>query len=137
MTQELKIYIDGGSRGNPGAAGAAAVIYDQSGEIVAQVARYLGETTNNIAEYNALLMALNKAAQLGGKRLQIFSDSELLVRQYCGEYRVKHQNLIPLYLEAMKLARQFERVTLTHIPREKNRLADALVNKTLDERRLA
>ncbi len=130
---ELVIYIDGGSQGNPGRAGAGAILYNSRGELLSQSGQYIGTATNNVAEYTGLILALRQARQLHGRQLRIYSDSELMVKQYKGEYKVKSENLKPLYLEVKRLARQFESVDLIHIPREKNRQADAYVNKIIRE----
>ena len=97
-----RLSCDGASRGNPGPAGAGAVLIDPLGEVAAQLARYLGETTNNVAEYQALILGLQEAVRLGVKKLQVFADSELLVRQLNGQYRVKSPHLLPLWRLAQK-----------------------------------
>lgn len=127
-------YIDGGARGNPGPAGSGAVLMDPDGQERIRMKRYLGETTNNVAEYSALVMVLEKAVALGIESLEIRSDSQLLVRQMSGRYKVKSPNLIPLFLKAQALARGFERVVYTHVPREQNRLADRLANEAMDQK---
>jgi ribonuclease HI len=133
----LKIYIDGSSRGNPGQAGAAALIYDSSGQLLSKASRYLGRTTNNVAEYNALLLALEESAKLNGRRLQVFSDSELLVRQYNGEYKIKNKTLQGLHRQVRRWVTKFDQVLLSHIPREENKEADALANKVVNEHQIA
>lgn len=127
----LTIHIDGASRGNPGPAAFAYVI---TGDGIAPVEEHgcLGTTTNNVAEYTALVRALERAAQLGGRRLLIRSDSELLVKQMRGEYRVKSPDLQDLYAEAGALCRDFDGVTFTHVRREQNKDADRLCNEALD-----
>jgi ribonuclease HI len=125
------IHIDGGSRGNPGPASFAYVI-ERSGQPVDEHAEKIGTTTNNVAEYTALVAALDRAAELGLKSVQIFSDSELLVKQMNGEYRVKSEDLQDLYRQAQELRRRFDKVTLTHVRREKNKRADELCNLALD-----
>jgi ribonuclease HI len=126
---KFNIYIDGSSQGNPGRAGAAALIYDADGQLLQQAARYLGQATNNVAEYNALLLALEEAAKLDGRQLQIFSDSELLVKQYNGEYKIKNKTLLGLHIKVRQWVAKFDQVLISHIPREENREADALANK--------
>lgn len=135
MSAHAIIHIDGGSRGNPGPASFAFVI-QKPGEPPVEHAETIGTTTNNVAEYTALVAALGRAAALGLKTLQVFSDSELLVKQMNGEYRVKSEDLQDLFLEAQHLRKQFDRVTLTHVRREQNKRADELVNLALDGRPL-
>jgi ribonuclease HI len=125
------IHIDGASRGNPGDA-AYAVIIDVPGRPRIEESGLLGKETNNVAEYTALIKALEKARHLGLKRLRILSDSELLVKQVNGEYRVKNEDLRWLFDEAQKLIKQFASVTLKHIRRDENKRADELCNEALD-----
>jgi ribonuclease HI len=127
------VHIDGAARGNPGPAAFAYVIA-RPGEPPLEVKATLGHATNNVAEYTALLRALERAAELGGRRLTVFSDSELLVKQMNGDYRVKNAELKTLYDHAQALSRRFERVTLRHVRREQNARADALCNEALDGR---
>lgn len=124
--------IDGASRGNPGPASYALVLKDPSGKVVFQLGKKIGRQTNNVAEYYALLAALDYAVGHGIKGLRIRSDSELLVRQMRGYYRVKSADLKPLHERASKLARQLEYFVIEHVPREMNREADALANQALD-----
>ncbi|GBD35275.1 14.7 kDa ribonuclease H-like protein [bacterium HR36] len=128
----LTIHIDGAARGNPGPAAFAAVFL-QDGQLLLEEKQFVGKTTNNVAEYLALLHALRRAAQMGARRLHIFSDSELLVRQMTGVYQVRDPKLRQLYEQAQELVRQFEEVRLTHVPRKQNRQADKLCNQALDE----
>ncbi len=130
----LTIHIDGAARGNPGPAAFAYIIY-HNGDEVLDGSGVLGEATNNVAEYTALIEALKKAAELKGTELLIRSDSELLVKQMNGDYRVKNANLRPLHQEANRLARQFQSVRYSHVPREQNREADRLCNEALDGHR--
>ncbi|CAN5164888.1 hypothetical protein BH11PLA2_BH11PLA2_42970 [soil metagenome] len=125
------IHIDGAARGNPGPA-AYAVVIQKVGEPAIEVAATMGHATNNVAEYTALVKALEKAAELGLKRLDIFSDSELLVKQMNGEYRVKHPDLLPLFQAASALQRKFDNVSISHVRREMNKRADQLGNEVLD-----
>jgi len=125
--------IDGGSRGNPGPA-AYAVVIARPGLPPVEEAESIGTATNNVAEYTALVRGLELAAELGVRRLDVRSDSELLVKQMRGEYRVKHPDLIDLYREAVALRGRFEGVTLTHVRRELNKRADFLCNEALDGR---
>jgi ribonuclease HI len=133
-SEVLTINIDGAARGNPGPAAFAYVIQRDGREPIEQ-AGCLGKATNNVAEYTALVRALEHALKLGAKRLAIRSDSELLVKQMNGEYRVKHPQLLPLYEEAQELVGGFESVALSHVRREQNQRADALCNAALDGER--
>jgi ribonuclease HI len=128
------VMVDGAARGNPGEAGCGAAICDESGAVIMELSRYLGRTTNNVAEYEALLMGLEALLKLGKKTVRVLSDSELLVRQLNGEYRVRDEKLRLLYDRATALLRQFDRYHIVHIPRESNRLADRLANRGIDER---
>ena len=130
--EKVTVYIDGGSRGNPGPAAAAFVLTAPGGGRISAKGFFLGSATNNVAEYTGLLKALEEARQIGAERLDIFSDSELLVKQIKGQYRVKSEHLKPLYNRAADLLQNFEHVRLQHIPREKNTQADGLVNQALD-----
>jgi len=125
--------IDGASRGNPGPASYAVILRDPSGKIILEFAKKLGRDTNNVAEYYALLAALDYASSHGISSLRIRSDSELLVRQMQGRYKVKSPDLKPLHERATKLIRQFSYCVFEHVPREMNREADALANRALDE----
>ncbi|MFY9604585.1 MAG: ribonuclease HI family protein [bacterium] len=133
-TKSLTLYIDGAARGNPGPAGIGVVIFDQEEVVLAKLAEYIGETTNNVAEYRALLRGLEEALHYGADEIKVFSDSQLLVRQINGEYQVKHPNLKPLYRDALSLIQQFPRVQISHIPREKNKRADKLANAGIDDK---
>jgi ribonuclease HI len=129
----MTAYIDGGSRGNPGPAGFGVQIVDPDGAVVAELHGALDNTTNNVAEYNGLLAALAWAVDHGQTALHIRSDSELLVKQLRGEYRVKHPGLQPLYQDARALISRIGRVTFEHVRREFNRDADRLANLAMDE----
>lgn len=129
---KLKLYVDGASRGNPGPAAVGVVAQDGRGRVVAEVSEYLGETTNNVAEYRALLRALEEARVRGADELEIFADSDLLVRQIHGSYRVKSPHLIPLHQEAAEALAGFRRWRITYLARRANGAADALANKALD-----
>lgn len=136
---QFTLYADGGSRGNPGPAGAGAVVFDASGKRILEVSDYLGEATNNIAEYEAVLRGLRALADeytkdfLEGSTLEIRMDSQLVIEQLKGAYKVKHPNLVPRYLEVQNmLARHFPRTTFMHVPREQNKDADALANRAMD-----
>ena len=128
---DLYIYIDGAARGNPGPAAFAYVI-SQDEQVLSEMAGCLGTATNNLAEYTALVRALERAAELGGERLLIRSDSELLVKQMNGLYRVKHPQLKALYDQACRLRDQFSSVEIVHVPRAQNSHADRLCNEALD-----
>ena len=130
---ELTIYTDGASRNNPGEAGAGVFIL-QDGCPVEKLARYLGKTTNNIAEYTAAIMGLEYALKQGASRVGLFADSELLVKQLNGKYKVKNEGLKPLYGKAKELIAKIGSVEVQYIPREKNKEADALANKAIDEK---
>jgi ribonuclease HI len=129
----MVVYVDGGARGNPGPAAVAAVAIEPGGGEAAERARFIGEATNNTAEYRALLLGLELARELGATEVEVVNDSELVARQIGGEYRVKNAGLKPLYLEAMRALRGFERWSVRSVPREGNARADELVNVVLDE----
>lgn len=131
-TGHMTFYIDGASRGNPGKAAIGVVILDSKGQVLDELKRYIGETTNNMAEYQALLEALTEGKRLGGKEIQVFSDSELMVRQLNGIYKVKDAKLLDLYKEAKLLISHFNDFKIEHITRDKNSRADALANEALD-----
>jgi ribonuclease HI len=125
--------IDGGSRGNPGPAAYGVVVRDGKGEIVARLKKYIGSNTNNVAEYFGLIAALDYAQTHGIRALRVESDSELLVKQMRGQYKVKSADLRPLFERAKKMAQMFESFRIEHVYREQNKEADALVNQALDE----
>jgi ribonuclease HI len=129
---KARLSTDGGARGNPGPAAAAYVLEAHDGTVLAAHGETIGVATNNVAEYRALLAGLEKAAELGVDDLEVVSDSELLVRQMTGEYRVKNQALRELSDEATRLARRIGRVRYTAVRRADNELADTLVNEALD-----
>ncbi|MFA5890050.1 MAG: ribonuclease HI family protein [Actinomycetota bacterium] len=130
--EELLIYCDGGSRGNPGPAALGVSIQDPSGTEIEGVGETLGTQTNNFAEYSAVIRALGRAAELGARRVKIRTDSQLLVQQLRGVYKVKSANLRPLFEQARAAACRFEKVVFEHVPREQNVRADELVNLALD-----
>jgi probable phosphoglycerate mutase len=127
-----KLSTDGGARGNPGPAAYGYVLEAEDGTVLAAHGERIGEATNNVAEYRGLVAGLEKAVELGVRELDVVSDSELLVKQMTGEYRVKNEALRRLSLEAARLARQLDRVAYTAVRREHNELADRLVNEALD-----
>jgi ribonuclease HI len=130
----LRLHVDGASRGNPGEAGFGIHVTAPDGSEVAGLFGYLGKATNNVAEYQALLHGLRFALARGATSVEVFSDSELLVRQLEGRYRVKNAGLVPLHREAQNLLARFAKARVAHVPREKNRDADALANRAVDER---
>jgi ribonuclease HI len=125
--------VDGGSRGNPGPAAYGVVVRDGGGAIVAQLKKYIGQNTNNVAEYFALIAALDYAQSHGVRALRVESDSELMVKQMRGQYKVKSEELKPLFERAKKMAASLELFRIAHVYREQNREADVLVNQVLDE----
>jgi ribonuclease HI len=131
--QELTIYTDGASRNNPGEAGAGVYIL-QDNKPVGEIAQYLGKTTNNIAEYKAAILGLEHAVKQGATRVNLFADSELLVKQLNGDYKVKNEGLKPLYGKAKELIGKIGSVQVKYIRREMNKEADALANKAIDEK---
>jgi ribonuclease HI len=132
--KRTRLFTDGAARGNPGPAGAGAVIVSPDGHIQAKVGKFLGESTNNVAEYMGLILGLRRAKAMGIKELEVLSDSELLVKQLQGEYAVKAEHLLPLHQEAQALLKTFPWIQLRHIPREENAQADAMSNRAIDER---
>lgn len=126
------VYIDGAARGNPGPAGVGIVVKDSAGRILKKAKKRIGSTTNNVAEYTALIEALKLARSMGKSSVEVFSDSELLVRQINGQYAVRAQALKPLYARAMDYISGFSSFSITHISREDNTLADSLANEAID-----
>ncbi len=131
MSDTATMHIDGASRGNPGKA-AYAIVLARPGQPVVEEADTIGTASNNVAEYTALVEGLTLAAELGVKKLHVYSDSELMVKQMNGEYKVKNEDLRGLYEEACRLRKQFEKVTISHVRREQNKRADAIGNDALD-----
>jgi len=134
--QKITVFTDGGARGNPGPAAAGAVIYAGNERVIC--GKYLGKNTNNFAEYSAVIIALEKLLELQGfdpneLAIEVFADSLLVVKQLNGEYRVKNENIKPLWQRVKSQERGFAKVTFQHVPRERNREADAEVNRILDE----
>ena len=129
---KLVVHVDGGSRGNPGPAAAAAVLSTPDGDVVDEAARTLGSTTNNVAEYRGLLLGLERAAALGATEVDVINDSELIAHQVTGRYKVKHPDMKPLHAEALRALGGFERWSIRPVPRAQNADADALVNQALD-----
>ena len=131
---KARLSTDGGARGNPGPAAFGYVLETEDGTILAAHGERIGVATNNVAEYSALVAGLERALELGVDELEVVSDSELLVKQMLGLYRVKHPNLKPLYDEARQLLASYKEKDLQHVRREFNKDADALVNAALDAR---
>jgi ribonuclease HI len=133
MHEKLNIHIDGASRGNPGDAGAGVEIVDEQKRPVLESKKYLGQTTNNVAEYQALIIAFQESLTLGVGQVEVYTDSELLANQWNGIYKVKNPGLLPLMGQARRLASQFRTCTVTHVGRELNKRADKLANQAIDE----
>ena len=132
---KLVVNVDGGARGNPGPAAVAAVAATVDGDVVGERNAYIGEATNNVAEYRALLLGLELARELGASEVELINDSELVARQIGGEYKVKHAGLKPLFAQAMRTLREFDAWAVRSVRREQNERADELVNRALDEAR--
>ena len=128
------IYTDGAARGNPGPAGAGAILRDPDGAVLAEIAEPLGHATNNVAEWTAVLLALEEARRLGATQVDLRMDSQLVARQISGIYRVKHPDLKPIHAAVMDLLRTLDGYTVGHVPRELNREADRLSNVAIDGR---
>ena len=129
--KRVVIFTDGAAAPNPGPAAIGAIIKDEQGKLLARISQRIGRATNNQAEYRAIIAALEKAVSLGAKHVEVNSDSELVVKQINGKYRVKKATLKPLYQEVKRLQSRLEGFTITHIPRQQNREADKLANKLL------
>jgi len=130
--KRIEIYVDGGARGNPGPAGVGVLILDSAGKKIKDVSKYIGEATNNIAEYSALLYGLEEALILRADEVKVNLDSELVAKQLLGEYRVKDANIRPLFERALNMLKSFKNFQINHIDREKNKEADKLVNKAIN-----
>jgi ribonuclease HI len=130
--RRVVIHTDGACRGNPGISGAGVVVTAEDGRVLSRIARFLGQMTNNMAEYTALLIGLKEAQRLGAEEVTVRSDSELLVRQLNGRYRVKSEGLRILFDSATDLLRSFKRWRAVHVPREQNQEADRLANEAID-----
>lgn len=126
------LYADGGSRGNPGPAAYGAVLFDDGGDVLREVGAFLGTTTNNVAEWSGLIAGLEAALELGVDEIAVRLDSELVVKQLSGAYRVKQAHLVPLHAKAKQLLRRFAHADIAHVRRNANKEADALVNQVLD-----
>jgi ribonuclease HI len=134
MQETITLEFDGGSRGNPGPAGIGVVLRAADSTPLVTIGQFLGRATNNAAEYSALILGLRKARELGARQLMVRGDSELVIRQMKGEYRIRHPDLKPLYEQAQTLVREFTSVRLEHCPRGRNALADKLANLAMDRR---
>ncbi|MCE5322269.1 ribonuclease HI family protein [bacterium] len=131
---KVVIYTDGASKGNPGDAGIGVVISSPDGTVICEIGEYIGKTTNNVAEYTALIRGLEEASRLGATQIEISTDSQLMARQLSGVYKVKSPNLQPLYAEAVNLIRHFAEVNISHVVRELNKRADELANMGVKKR---
>jgi ribonuclease HI len=132
---KLVVHVDGGARGNPGPAAAAAVLSTPEGEVVDEAHEYLGVATNNVAEYRGLLLGLQRARALGADEVEVVNDSELVAKQVNGVYKVKHPDMRPLHGESLRALGAFARWSIRSVPRAENAAADALVNQALDAAR--
>jgi ribonuclease HI len=135
LGKHLILYVDGASRGNPGPSAFGALLLDQSGASLAELSEYIGEATNNVAEYRGLIAGLTKALEHSPGQLTVKSDSQLLTQQLLLRYRVKDSKLIPLFDQAKALLKQFSEVEIVHIPREENKQADVLANNALERKK--
>ena len=129
---KVVVHVDGGARGNPGPAAAAAVVSTPEGEVLADAAERIGHATNNVAEYRGLLLGLERAKALGATEIEVVNDSELVAHQVNGRYKVKHPDMKPLHARAMEALGGFERWSIRSVPRAENADADSLVNQALD-----
>jgi ribonuclease HI len=129
---KLVVHVDGGARGNPGPAAIGVVVSDEEGVVLDELAQRIGEASNNVAEYRAVLAGVRRAAELGASELELVNDSELVARQLSGAYKVKHPAMRPLYAQAIAALREFSSWRIRTVPRAQNARADALVNEALD-----
>jgi ribonuclease HI len=132
INMKIKLFTDGGSRGNPGPAAIGIAIYAEDGAVIKKIKKTIGGATNNQAEYQAIVCGLEAARELKATEVACFLDSELVVKQINGQYKVKDQGLAVQFMKVWRLKSQFKKISFKHIPREKNKLADALVNEALD-----
>ena len=130
----MVVYVDGGARGNPGPAGVGVVVSDAQGHELDRANAYIGETTNNVAEYRALILGIERALALGAREVEIVNDSELIARQVSGQYKVKKEELRLLHGQALAALEGFERWSIRSVPRLENEIADTLVNEAIDAR---
>jgi ribonuclease HI len=131
--RKLRVTSDGAARGNPGPAGAGAVVFDMEGHVLERLGKFLGRQTNNVAEYQGLLLGLRRARELGAEELEVVADSELMIRQLSGAYQVRAPALRELHSEALSLLKAFRKVKLVHVPRAQNAEADEMSNRAIDE----
>ena len=134
QVRRVRVFSDGAARGNPGPAGAGAVLIDENGHVLKKLGRFLGKQTNNVAEYEGLLLGLRNARALGAREVEVRADSQLLIRQLQGSYAVKNEVLRRLHAEALALLRAFDKYELVHVPREENAVADEMSNRAINER---
>ena len=134
MTSSITIHTDGAARGNPGPAAIGVTLHDEKGKLLDRISERIGVATNNVAEYKAVIAGLEKALKLGAKPVKLVSDSELVVRQINGRYKVKNAGIIPLYNEVVKLAGRLEKFTASNVRRGQNAAADGLANEALDRK---
>lgn len=134
MNKKLIIYTDGGARGNPGPAGIGVVIFNEKQDIVGQYKKYIGETTNNQAEYKAVVLGLEKAKEFDAEEVEVNLDSELVCSQINGVYKLKNKDFQDSFIKIYNLKQSFKKIEFKYIPREKNKLADSLANQAMDER---
>jgi ribonuclease HI len=133
VPEAVVVHVDGGARGNPGPAAVAAVATSpDDGEVLGEASRYIGDATNNVAEYRAVLLGIELARSLGAREVDVVNDSELVARQIGGQYKVKHEGLRPLFVETMRALRELDRWSVRNVRREENERADELVNLELD-----
>jgi ribonuclease HI len=132
VSGHIQLYTDGASRGNPGKSGIGVVVLDGEKNVLAEVSEYIGDATNNVAEYKALIRGVEKALEFSPSRVDVFADSELMVRQLNGRYKVRAPSILPLYEEARKLLGMLSESKVQYVPREQNSLADALANRAID-----
>ncbi len=130
--KKLKIYTDGGARGNPGPAGCGVVVLDENNQLIKKIKKYLGHQTNNYAEYSAVILALEETKKMNADELDFYLDSELVVKQLRREYKIKNQDLAKLFVKIYNLSQSFKRINFNHIPREENKQADNLANQAMD-----
>ncbi|MEX0993446.1 MAG: ribonuclease HI family protein [Solirubrobacterales bacterium] len=134
LTPSVIVHVDGGARGNPGPAGVGAVVSDLKGNEIGRANDFIGEATNNVAEYRAVLLGAERAAALGATEVEVVNDSELVARQLTGQYKVKNEGLRPLHRQTLEALGAFERWSIKSVPRTDNELADRLVNEAIDAR---
>lgn len=134
--QKIIIYTDGGARGNPGPAGVGVVITDEQGKKIGEYSKYIGIATNNQAEYQGVVLALQKAKTLKAKKIDCYLDSQLVAEQLSRKFKIKDKNLGSLFVKIWNLSLDFEKINFYHIPRERNKEADRLVNKAINTRTL-